>query len=395
MLNPTNLILKKAQVAGILERICQALEPTLAQYEIAKSRYESVSTWLADSEKPILGSASIYPQGSISIQTTVKPLAGEEYDVDLVCLVPEFTQEMKPAALKQLIGDRLRENARYREILIPKRRCWRLNYANEFHMDITPSILNPDCQQEGELVPDKETGEWKASNPSGYRRLFEERAKLQPIILLEGIELAEARAQVEALPEPTRFKGILRRTVQLCKRHRDIWFSDRNPDFAPISIVITTLASRSYEFCVRNNQYDTELDVLVDVVRRMPDFIEKRPVGDSIEYFVWNETTNNENFAEKWNLDRRLISTFDDWHAAAVTDFEKIGYLGGLDTVKKELSSYFGEGIVAKAMSAHIENINTARAGGLLSVAPGIGLSVGTSRGVSVRTNNFFGARFP
>jgi len=31
-----------------------------------------------------------------------------------------------------------------------------LNYANEFHMDITPSIMNPECTNGGELVPDKE-----------------------------------------------------------------------------------------------------------------------------------------------------------------------------------------------------------------------------------------------
>ena len=31
-------------------------------------------------------------------------------------------------------------------------RCWRLSYANEFHMDITPSIPNPNCRFGGELV---------------------------------------------------------------------------------------------------------------------------------------------------------------------------------------------------------------------------------------------------
>ena len=44
------------------------------------------------------------------------------------------------------------------------------------------------------------------------------------------------------------FKGILPRTVQLAKRHRDIHFQSLDPCLAPISVIITTLTSRSYEF---------------------------------------------------------------------------------------------------------------------------------------------------
>jgi hypothetical protein len=34
----------------------------------------------------------------------------------------------------------------------------------------------------GELVPDKTLKMWKPSNPNGYKRLFEQRAKLAPVI---------------------------------------------------------------------------------------------------------------------------------------------------------------------------------------------------------------------
>ena len=42
-------LLRKAQVVGILELVCQALELTASQYDVAKSRYESVGSWLAES----------------------------------------------------------------------------------------------------------------------------------------------------------------------------------------------------------------------------------------------------------------------------------------------------------------------------------------------------------
>jgi hypothetical protein len=140
-------------------------------------------------------------------------------------------------------------------------RCWRLDYANEFHLDITPSIPNPECRFGGELVPDKTLKTWKASNPKGYRAKFERRAALQPRIraLQKAFDSARADVQVEPYPDEMRLKGILRRTVQIAKRHRDLHFIDDSEGLVPLSIIITTLASRAYEFCVSNFEYDNEL----------------------------------------------------------------------------------------------------------------------------------------
>ena len=57
-------------------------------------------------------------------------------------------------------------------------------------------------------------------------------------------------------------KGILRRVVQILKRHRDHYFIGRAPSLAPISIIITTLAARSYDDCALGSIYDSEFDVL-------------------------------------------------------------------------------------------------------------------------------------
>jgi len=81
-----------------------------------------------------------------------------------------------PAALKKAVGDCLRGNGNYSPLLEEMPRCWRLNYANEFHLDITPSIPNPNCPLGGELVPDKTLKEWMTSNPKAYKWLFEQRA---------------------------------------------------------------------------------------------------------------------------------------------------------------------------------------------------------------------------
>jgi hypothetical protein len=82
-------------------------------------------------------------------------LTREEFDVDLICLVLGLTARMPPAALKHLIGDRLCQNARYAPILEEKKRCWRLNYSRQFHVDVSRTIVNPACTNGGELVPEK------------------------------------------------------------------------------------------------------------------------------------------------------------------------------------------------------------------------------------------------
>ena len=389
-------VLKKAQITGLLEGICQALELTDTQFRNASDRYESVGRWLSGADNPLLAGATVYPQGSISISTTVKPLGQNEYDVDLICLVPGLTPAASPAALKSLIGARLRQNDRYAVILEEKNRCWRLNYANEFHLDLTPTIPNPNCNQGGELLPDKRLAAgqlvgWRETNPKGYRKWFEEHANLRPRLRLEEAEFVDVRSNVESLPEPTRFKGILRRCVQLCKRHRDVWFKNRDRDISPISIIITTLAARSYGHCVANRFLDTELDVLFEVVRNMPRFIDVLSMGGKKIYIVRNETTREENFADKWNSDPRLAHAFFAWQKQAVADLERLATLSGLDQMGKQLSISFGESESKRALGGLVAVISEARTQGRLSVSPGLGLAIGVGRSVPVRSNNFFG----
>jgi hypothetical protein len=384
-------VVKRAQIAGILERVCQEIELTDAQFELAKSRYEAAGGWLAEASEPLIRGAEIYPQGSMGLGTTVKPLDREEHDLDFVSLVRHLLRNVSPPALKKAIGDRLRANRQYRDILEEKPRCWRLVYANEFHLDITPSIPNPACGRGGELVPEKHRPEWKPSNPRGYRTWFEQRAHLTPRIRLLEAEFTKMRAQVEALPEPTAFKGLLRRSVQISKRHRDVWFRTREPQFAPISIVITTLAAKSYAYCATNFSYDTELDVFLDVVRYMPAFVERRMVDGREHYYVWNETTAGENFAEKWNVDPRLAEAFFAWHRAAVVEFEQLVLMAGLDQMGKQLGRSLGDVPVNKAIKALTQAVSTARVGGRLSALAGVGLTTGTSAGFPVRSNTFFG----
>ena len=389
------LALRKGELAGALEQVCRALELTETQGKLAERHYTAVGEWLAASDDLMLQGVAIYVQGSTTLGTTVRPLGRDEHDVDLVCFVPELVSYMPPAFLKARIGDRLRQNDRYGPMLEEKPRCWRLNYAGEFHMDITPAITNPACDRGGELVPDKTLRAWKPTNPRGYRALFEARAKLQPRLRLFKGGLAEDRSaqpSVEPYPSPMATKGVLRRTVQLAKRNRDVHFAKSDPNLAPISVIITTLAARSYAHCVASFEFDSELDLLQSIVRFMPIFIKEQTGPGGVHWYIPNETTAGENFAEKWNARPALAAAFYEWHSRFSADLDTLVSLAGLDQLTKSLTESFGDTPARAALDALTGVVSGARTSGRLTVVPSLGLTVGAGGGSPVRRNTFYGA---
>lgn len=397
-LTPDYAIRRKAEAYSLLEDICRQLELSSAHLEEARTSYEAVADWLSKSAHPALQMLSLYVHGSTALGTTVKPLRSDEFDVDLICRVLGITQATPPAELKKLIGDRLREHGVYASMLEEKKRCWRLNYARAFHLDISPTILNASCNNGGELVPDKSVKAWKPTNPSGYRKLFERRSEMQPRYnnLRALIGDTVAKADIAPFPAQQARKGILRRIVQLLKRHRDVFFSEIEADVAPISILITTLAMKSYEYCVATFTFDSELDVLVATIRLMPLFIDRELIDGRQIYVVANETTEGENFAERWNTEPARAKWFFEWHKTALSDFERLETAEGIDRLTDQLSVALGEGVVRKVMDARTNAISSARAASRILVAPAIGLTTTESAdAVPVPKNTHFGDKKP
>jgi hypothetical protein len=387
--------LRKSELAALIEGVCQSLEISAAQNELARQRYEGVGRWLATADQPLLASIAIRLQGSVAIGTSVKPIGANEYDVDLVAHVADVDVAVSPASLKKCIGDRLRSNGSYAPLLAEKPRCWRLSYAGEFHLDITPSIPNPSCAMGGELVPDKTLKIWKATNPQGYRAKFERRAALAARIRnlrRKAFDSAMADVGVEPYPEQSGLKGVLRRIVQIAKRHRDIYFIDDDKALAPLSIIITTLASRAYEYCVANFEYDNELEFICDVFRRMPEMMQVSVAGGRQVWHLWNQTTTGENFCEKWNEHPSRATAFFSWHAQALRDLEALAAAEGLDQVQRSLGSIFGTAPASRAMDALTDRVNRARSEKRLYLSRPAGLTVGAGAGASpTRANTFFG----
>lgn len=335
------------------ENLAKSLDISEAQYEVATDHYEAVEEWLKKADSLIaIYNPVVHPQGSFLLGTVIKPINdADEYDIDLVCNLRNLRKvDVTQKQLKQLIGDRLKENDRYQKMLEEKNRCWRLNYSDStrFHMDILPAIPDHDTGVLSSfigsnltggaiLITDKELQRWQTSNPLGYAEWFKERMKVQ--YYAKRILLAQSLHQsVEQIPD-YKVKTPLQRSIQILKRHRDVMFSD-DLDDRPISIIISTLAALSY-----NNEEDL-LDALQNIVNGMPHHIESRG-GIS---WVPNPVNPSENFADRWKQSQRetkfrywLRQVSDDLNAT----IQKTDVLQMAESLKPKL----GDRIVNQAIS--------------------------------------------
>jgi hypothetical protein len=336
------------ELVPILDQICRGLEITPKMFEEAEKRYQSITEYLCQPGTSMASYAPwLYPQGSANLGLTVKPDFDNEFDVDVICQLIIGTRPTHEAFVN-ILFERLKQRGIY--TLRRMNRCVRVQYANEFHIDITPAIPDDILGPQNIKVTDKEVGRWKESNPRDYAIWFKGNAQLMPRIIYSDRVLMEAYANVEPLPAPTLSRPLLNRIIQLLKRHRDLMF--KGDKSAPISAIITTLAARSYAFHAVREQVSM-IRFIQQVVADMPHFITKLEADESVP----NPANPFENYADKWRTKPERQKAFHVWHAAANEHFA--GLLKSLSLGKQKvfenLSAAYGEKNVKGATTAVAE----------------------------------------
>jgi len=336
----------------LLEEIGVALDITQEQYDIVVNRYEAVARHLSKSDSLLKDfQPDIIPQGSFLIGTMVRPiLEDDELDVDLMCRLRGKRSHWAQMHLKQEVGNQIKSDETYEKMLGEEgRRCWTLIYAEDakFHLDILPSIVGRDHftllekrfvdLSEGNIdalsirITDKtlanydnetDPKNWLKSNPLGYAGWFNERKKT---VEKRSIMLNES---IKPLPRYEKKKEPLQRAVQILKRHRDIMFA--GDEDRPISIIITTLAAKSY-------LGETNIIMaLTNILSNMERHIEYRYSSEYQKQIAWisNPINNEENFADKWIDAPQKKENFYTWLHKAQTDFRVIAERGYTDAYR-------------------------------------------------------------
>ncbi|MCO6497192.1 MAG: nucleotidyltransferase [Chitinophagaceae bacterium] len=404
---------QKQQFSDILEELGQTLDISETQFNAAVQSYNAVAKQLSkegsmlEKYKP-----EIRPQGSFLLGTMIKPInEDDDVDIDLVCELHGKNEAWTQKVLKDNVGLQLKENDLYKTKVKLKngRRCWTLYYretsddpTQRYHLDVLPSIIDSNyikmfaesysaIKNINDLairITDKKRTDyptetnhqiWLKSNPIGYGKWFFSRADISKS---EVRLLSEA---VQPVPKFRKEKLPLQRVVQILKRHRDMMFN--GDEDKPISIIITTLAAKAY------NQEANVIDALVNVVQRMPDFIDD---WYSMEHNKWikkvaNPVNEEENFADKWVDHPQRQKNFENWLKAVQRDLDNIlGQRGkGLQFISESMSAPFGKDAVTKAFSNYGENLRKQRERGGLNIAAKTGM-IGTT-GSALKNHNFYG----
>ena len=333
-------------------------------YELAVRRYEDVGQWLAARSENSRSSGEVYPQGSFRLGTVVRPIGPrDQYDIDMVYRRDVLKESISQATLKANAGNDLggyvRSEPEGRPSLEDGKRCWTLNYPlDPFHIDVLPAIPDLDGVRNAILLTDKKLREWQHSNPIDYSQWFHERMAIEFTQLREKAAVAINAMDVADVPE-WKVKTTLQRTIQALKRHRDLFFTE-SPDDRPASIIITTLAARSY------TGGGTLHEVLVAVTAGMPGSVEQR---DGV-WWVPNPIQSAENFADRWRDHPRRADLFFDWIEQAHSDFAGYGAEPGVHRILDRVGESLGAESAKAAGGSLGSGLFETRRSGQLGIAP-------------------------
>lgn len=375
---PLPLTSPTEQLDDILQRVCVTLQLTDTQYRLAGERYKAVGDWLDAPDSPLFPwHPHIYPQGSLLVGTTVRPMRQQEYDLDLVCqFVADWRSFPNPVVLLDLIEARLLAHGTYRTMIARKNRCICLNYANDFHLDILPACPDDRVGGTAVRVPDRKLQAWKESNPKGYGRWFEDAAALSLIKL-------EARRQ-DPLPNPEAAdaKPPLKLAVQLLKRWRDVAFDD-TPEYAPTSIVLTTLSGHAYQGA--DSVAAAVDEILAGIIRVLP------PPPQRLR--VLNPANPLELLSECWEKTPGAYDRFVLRLHQLRRAWVDLRETRGLAPITDQLRPLFGGPLSESAVRAHVERLEEARGVRQLGILPGSGvLAPAAAAGArAIRPNTFYG----
>jgi hypothetical protein len=294
------------QREDILARIAESLQLDSTRRQRMESAYRALSNVINEDDgffKEM--EIDIYAQGSVPIGTTTKPFGKDEFDLDIVLHIKKGYSYFTPMEIYNALVQKLENDGRYSHMVQKKRRCVRLKYSGDFHMDILPGCMVIITDDRNIMVPDRELKDWTPSNPKGYAEWFLNIANLSTAPVLEGYyrKLFELKADVKDLPEDEfSKKKPLQTGVQLIKRYRDIYF-DKIPQYATSSVILTTIAGHFYKG--ENSIFET-IDAILSRIQQESAALQLR----QSRLKITNPVNPQEDFSEKWDKEPKLYQHF-------------------------------------------------------------------------------------
>lgn len=332
----------------LLARIAHELELDQTRKSKMETAYKAVNDLLkkdSDFFKDL--EILVYPQGSAKIGTTVKPINGEDFDLDTVLHIYDPYYNHNPKEIYEALVKVLENDGYYKTIMEKKKRCVRLNYKSDFHIDILPACMKNEYDYERISIPEKALNSWSSGNPKGFANRFLNNANSvkKSVLKLFSDTLIKAQVESEPIPKEIYKKTPLQRAVQLVKRYRDIYFEKK--DYRVSSIVLTTIISENYNG--EESIYSTINNTILKIKHNY-----QASLTSKIRFKIFNPVDESEEFTDSWSESH--YKSFD----AFITDFYKNWILleQSFSVSAENYVEMFGEGVYKKSLQEQLKTFS-------------------------------------
>ena len=302
------------------------------KYDEIKNSYNAISEYISNNNELAQDvDCNIYYHGSFAINTVIKPLRGDDFDLDMIVEFDYSKRSMSASEFYNMFYETF-STGRYKDMLEKYRNNVRLNYNTNYHFDIMPSV--PLSYNSPALsVPDAKRRGWVIRSPKTFIEWFNNQINKVQGYKVKTFDnrriIMESTVTPLKKPAPYEMTPTLIRVVQLLKRMKDIYFRDYEGDREPQSIVVTTLAAKYY------NGELSVYDALLNIVKKM-----KQLYDNNNRFVVPNPSYPNEIFTEKWP---RHIEYYDNYRDFIYFVDSRIKCLVSSNEPKKALSELFGQ----------------------------------------------------
>jgi hypothetical protein len=261
----------------------------------------------ADQELRTARAGEPFLQGSVPSRTVIRPLARDDFDVDLVYpfrLSLFRPEHQRPLPVFDWFVSRLQGSEFYQNRLTRKNRCVRIDYAGDFHLDLIPATGDV-LEHRPFAVPARDLSDWITNDPIGFT---------------EWVRALDARSGLR----DSSGDGAFVRSVRIMKRWRDHRFGEES---AVSSILLVTMLGRheashkGYTPPLTDSfypRYQYDGAYLYDLLRLTHSCLSGTPPRHAFEH----PTISGEDLARGWDrayLDLflgRLNGTIDDLRRA-------------------------------------------------------------------------------
>lgn len=322
----------------ILQRIGKELELTPSKLDDLEKNYNALASFIDNNHSLSDKEGKIFTQGSFAIDTAIKPLKKDDFDVDMVVLFgDDFIPGMHVTTFYDQLVDVFRDS-RYRDMYEEHKNVIRINYSNDYHFDIMPALINPNKKDGHIKCVNTKKSKWEDRAPKLYRDWFIEKSG-HPDFTFSGnypFQFRDMQIDVLEKPKPLYMKSILTRTIQLVKRARDVFFQDYE-DEIPQSIVITTIIANLYKNEVSVKQ------LLIRCAYHFLDLVEKTKIK------VVNPVKDiEENFTSKWDENENYRLNFNKFAYWFHYKMLSILHNDNQDDVSFHITTTFGKNMIDK-----------------------------------------------